>query len=139
MNDWPLILNAASTWYCVGLIWFVQLVAYPQFARVSAGDWPAYHAAHMRFTTAVVAPVMFVELISAVWLVYTSPSPLIWVGLGLLALVWINTFAMEVPLHNRLKKSHDSRLIRSLVLGNWIRTIAWTARGVLLAIILAGR
>jgi len=133
-----LLINACATWYCVGLIWFVQLVAYPQFARVGADAFSAYHAAHVRWTSMVVAPVMLVELITTAALVWMMPSAATWAGVGLLTVVWLNTFAMEVPTHNRLRDTgFDRALIAKLVRQNWPRTLAWTARGGLMLWLLA--
>jgi hypothetical protein len=54
---------------------------------------------------------------------------------GLLAVVaiWLSTALLQVPCHNRLMLAFDRDAIRLLVLTNWIRTLLWTARGVLLA------
>ena len=38
------VANLAATWFMVGLIWFVQVVHYPLFAAVPAGEpFAAYH------------------------------------------------------------------------------------------------
>jgi len=55
-------LQLGTTLPLVGLIWFVQIVAYPLFARVGADAFPAYHEAHARLITFVVAPLMVLEL-----------------------------------------------------------------------------
>lgn len=46
MGKIALLAQLGTTLPLVGLIWFVQVVAYPQFARVDAASFPAYHAAH---------------------------------------------------------------------------------------------
>jgi hypothetical protein len=125
-----LLTNVCATWYCVGLIWFVQMVAYPQFARVGAETFARYHAAHMRWTSWVVAPVMLIELITTAALVSMMPDIATWAGTILLGIVWINTFAVEVPTHHQLRiGGFNTTLIRTLVRHNWLRTFAWTARG----------
>ena len=43
-----LLLQLGTTLPLVGLIWLVQVVSYPLFARVGAAEFPAYHAAHAR-------------------------------------------------------------------------------------------
>jgi hypothetical protein len=35
-----LLANAAATFFMVGVIWFVQVVHYPLFARVGTLDFP---------------------------------------------------------------------------------------------------
>ena len=57
MSAFVLYLHAASTLSMVGLIWFVQVVHYPLFARVEQG-FIAYEQIHQQRTTWVVAPLM---------------------------------------------------------------------------------
>jgi hypothetical protein len=46
-----------------GLIWFIQIVHYPQVTEVGAERMAAYAAAHARLTTWVVAPLMRIEAV----------------------------------------------------------------------------
>ena len=55
-------------------------------------------------------------------------------GLALVAVIWLSTFLVQVPLHERLAvEGHTNDVVARLVRGNWIRTIAWTARAILAA------
>jgi hypothetical protein len=138
---WPLLAaHAAVTWAMAGLIWFVQVVHYPLFAAVGAAAFPAYHAAHTRLTTLIVAPLMLCEAALAVWLV-TQPEAdwTVWAAAALLAVVWLATFGLSVPRHNWLAAhGADAEIIRTLVATNWVRTLAWTGRAVLAAWMLRG-
>lgn len=129
-----LLAHAAATWFMVGLIWFVQVVHYPLFAAVGAGESPDYARRHQRRTTFVVGPPMLVELAAAVWIAWRLPagvSPaLAWSGLALVAVTWASTHRLQVPEHGRLLAGRDDAVIRRLVRTNWLRTVAWTARGV---------
>ena len=61
----------------------------------------------------------------------TSPErTLAWFGWILLLLIWLSTAFLQVPLHRRLAAGYDSRTATRLVRSNWVRTIAWTVRGV---------
>ena len=51
------------------------------------------------------------------------------IGLFLLGCIWLSTFAVQVPIHNRLAEGVNIDLIAKLVRTNWIRTAAWTLRG----------
>ena len=126
-------LHLFSTVAMVGLIWFVQLVHYPLFASVGREQFQAYEAAHKQRTTWVVAPLMLIEAATAVLLlgVEDLPRSAVWTGLGLLATVWLSTFFWQVPAHEKLSQGFDSRIHRRLVSSNWLRTVCWTARGVL--------
>ncbi len=60
-----IIAHAAATWYMTGVIWMVQWVHYPLFAKVGDNAFVAYQHAHTSGMTPVVLPAMFVELIAA--------------------------------------------------------------------------
>lgn len=112
-----------------GLIWFVQRVHYPLMASVSPSDFSAFEQNHMTRTTPVVATLMLMEAVSAAWLLHRdSGNPLILTATALLALAWLWTFAVMVPLHQRLARGFDADTHRRLVARNWPRTIAWSLR-----------
>ncbi len=132
-----LLVQAAATAYMTGLIWFVQVVHYPLLEAVPAPALPAYEIRHQRLTTWVVAPPMLLELLTAVaaigWRPAGVPALWAWAGVTLLGVIWASTAFVQVPLHESLEKAHDAGRLRSLVASNWIRTIAWTARALLVA------
>ena len=138
MSD-PLVLlvQFAATWTMVGIIWFVQVVHYPLFARVDDPGSGAYAVENQRRTTRVVGLPMAAEGITALWLVASPPDGLgrllPAVGLVLLAVVLGSTVVVQVPAHAQLVDGHDPATVRRLVAGNWVRTAGWTARGVLVA------
>lgn len=137
-----LLLNAASTWALFGLIWTIQLVHYPLMRRVGAEVFPAYHAAHALAITPLVGVLMLVEGVTAVALVLNPPAgvarPLLWVALLLVVAHVAATALVSVPLHQRLAAGYDAALLDRLVATNWIRTAAWSARGVLMFMALRG-
>lgn len=127
-----LLANAGATFYMVGLLWFVQRVHYPLFAEVGTGAFRGYERKHVQRTGPVVAPPMLLEFASAVALVVAPvpglPSAAVWLGLGLLAVIWLSTALLQVPRHRELASGFTREAHRSLVTGNWIRTIAWSLR-----------
>ncbi|GAA4021435.1 hypothetical protein GCM10022631_39510 [Deinococcus rubellus] len=128
-----LILHAAVTWALVGLILTIQLVHYPLFARVGLSSWPTYEREHQTRITFLVGPLMLAELLSAAWLALRVPPALpswsLGLGLALTLAIWMSTGLFQSPLHGRLSVAFDARLHRQLVVGNWIRTLAWLLRG----------
>lgn len=130
-----LLLHLAATLCMVGLIWFVQVVHYPLFARVGTSQFAAYEQAHTRRTGWVVGPPMLVELATGMSLLWVRPAgvPLTQAvaGVALLAVVWISTRFVQVPCHQRLSRAFDSGVHRRLVSTNWARTGAWSLRGFL--------
>lgn len=131
-----LLVQLAATFYMIGLVWFVQRVHYPLFAGVGAKEFPAYERAHVARTNMVVGPPMLLEGASALALVASPPlhvpAAAAWLGLGLLAVVWLSTLLLQVPRHRELERGFRPTAHRRLVATNWIRTAAWSARGLLL-------
>jgi hypothetical protein len=126
----------------VGLIWFVQIVHYPLLAAVGTDQFPRYEAQHQQLTTYVVMPVMLLELATAIALIPYSRSGnklLPWIGLTLLLVIWVSTWALQVPAHNALASAFSAEHHQRLVLTNWVRTIAWTGRGAILILLVSRR
>lgn len=135
------IVHAGATWFMVGLIWFVQVVHYPLMGSVPDQAGTSYARSHQRRTSWIVAPVMLIEAITAAALFWHplgrfNGTPLLWTGLSLLLVIWISTFGVLVPLHERLAREHHPSVVRGLVAANWVRTIAWTARGIVALMLL---
>ncbi len=132
-----LLVQAAATAYLTGLIWFVQVVHYPLLEAVPAPALPAYETRHQRLTTWVVAPPMLLELLTAVaalrWRPAILPALWAWGGLTLLGIIWASTAFVQVPLHDALERAHDAGRLRALVASNWVRTVGWSARALLVA------
>jgi hypothetical protein len=132
---WILLAHAGTTLAMVGLIWFVQIVHYPLFARVGPAEFTAYEVDHQRLTTKVVAPLMLVEFSTAAALVWLRPPGidgwLVWTGIVLVSAVWLLTWKLQVPQHAKLATRYDSTVQRQLVQGNWYRTVAWSVRGLI--------
>ena len=128
-----LLAHLAATLFMVGVIWFVQVVHYPLFSRVGPEKFSLYSEAHSRLTTYVVGPPMLVEALTALLLVFQRPEgvPLAaaLIGLALVVAVWLTTALLQVPRHTTLGSGFDRRAWSGLVLSNWVRTVAWSARG----------
>ena len=131
--DWLFKVHLLASLYMFGLIWFVQIVHYPLMGKVGSASFVKYERAHTRFTTWVTAPQMLLELGTGIWLLVLSPDNWVWWanGAGLLGL-WGSTFFIQVPLHNALSQSFDEVHHKQLVKSNWIRTVIWTLRALLL-------
>ena len=134
-------LHYTATVFMTGLIWFVQIVHYPLFRTISQVEFAEYHRRHMSSTGAVVVFPMLIEIVSVAALVLMEPNllanPLFLGSLILLAVVWISTGFLQVPAHRSLRRDGNGRsAIRSLLFGNWFRTIAWSGRTCLLGTII---
>jgi len=135
-----LVVHAAATWFMAGVSWMVQLVHYPLFAFADRTRYSAMAAAHSERITWVVGPAMLVELGTALWLLARPPAgasrALLITGLALLAVIWLSTALLQGPDNGRLAAGFDATIHRRLVTTNWLRTIAWSARALLVGILL---
>lgn len=128
-----LLINFVATLFMVGLIWMVQVVHYPLFNDVGQENYLSYQQRHQSNITYIVGPVMLIELVTAVALAFYPVDGvgklLVYLGIGLVALIWFSTAFIQVPCHEKLVKGFDPSAYRWLVDSNWIRTVAWTLRG----------
>ncbi len=131
-------IQLVSVLYLSGLIWTIQLVQYPSFRYINEQEFSQFHQHHYKRISIVVAPAMMVELISGIYLLFREPSyggKIHLLLLGILFIIWLSTFLIQVPIHRRLEKGKNMQEINALVKTNWIRTIGWTSRAVVLCVI----
>lgn len=130
------LLQLAATIFMTGVIWVIQVVHYPLFAQVGTEEFVRYASAHNTLIAPIVLPPMLLELATASrWLIDRPPNVptwSAWLGFGLVALIWLSTFFLQVPQHSILASGFDSASHTMLVQSNWIRTAAWTLRSFLL-------
>lgn len=130
-----LILNCASTFALTGIVWLVQVLIYPSFKFVGRNRFREAHRTHTTSISLVVAPLMVVELVTSGIMAFVKiPGIHPWLsyfGLGLALLIWVSTFAIQVPIHNSLSGGFEERLARRLVRSNLIRASAWSARSLI--------
>ena len=127
-DGWLVLAHAATTLAMTGLIWFVQLVHYPLFRFAARPSFTEFARHHQRRTGWVVGPLMLGEAATALLLLLRRPGLWALTGAVLLAIVWLSTALLQIPLHRRLAAGFDPAAARSLVRTNWLRTAAWTGR-----------
>jgi len=134
------LIHLFSTLFMTGVIWFAQAVHYPLLGRVGKEAFAEYEKENTRRTGWVVIPAMAVEWITALSLLWRQPEGLLpfyaWLNAALLGVIWVSTFTLQGPYHTRLIRKFDPAIHQSLVGTNWIRTLAWTARGMLLIFVM---
>ena len=130
-----LLLQLFASIFMVGVIWYVQLVHYPLMAGWPHDDFPRWEAAHRQQTGFVVVPAMLAEGLAVMALLGKRPAGvpvwMVWTGALLLLAIWGSTFGIQVPLHEKLATGWDTVAHTSLVQSNWLRTVLWSARGLL--------
>lgn len=140
--DALLFTHVALTWAMVGFAWTIQLVQYPMMALVPPEAFPAFERVHQRRVVRVLAVFGVAEVVTAGWLFLvpgTLPRAALLVAGMVLAVIWIATGTYFAPLHGRLARGFDVALHKRLVVTNWIRTVLWTLRGVMVVALLVAR
>ena len=136
-----LIICAAATWFMAGVGWIVQVVQYPLFAAVGRESFPEYHRLHSSRITPVVFPAMASELVTSFWLLFSRPSgismALVVAGFLMALATWLATALLAVPRHSELGAGFDAGVHARLVRSSWVRTVGWSAHGVVVAVLLA--
>ena len=112
--------------YLVSLVIITQFITYPTFLHINKDKFSEYHRKYVNNISFIVAPVMLIELLTLSLIAYFSSEFLIIKSLILLLVIWLTTFFIMIPSHNRISKSFNKKEIISLINYNWVRTILWS-------------
>lgn len=116
-----------------GLIWLIQLIHYPSYKFMDSLKFTDYQNFHTTTITFIVGPIMAIELFSGLALMFYQKMNLLSAfNFSGLLLIWLATAFLSVPLHGKLSAGYNLETINLLISTNWIRTILWTLRSVLL-------
>jgi hypothetical protein len=111
----------------VVLIWIIQRIVYPIFLHYNTGNLVVSHKLYTSRFSAIVIPLMFGQLVIAIYQAIILSSLYTFISLGVILLIWISTFLQFVPIHANISKGIVSeKMLVSLVQKNWIRTVLWT-------------
>ena len=114
--------------YLVSLVFMTQFITYPTFLHIDKDKFSEYHRKYVNNISFIVAPVMLIELLTLFLIAYLSSEFLIVKTLILLLVIWLTTFFIMIPSHNRISKSFDKKEIINLINYNWVRTILWSLK-----------
>lgn len=124
------------TLFMLGVIWFVQLLHYPLLGLIEGENFCLYERCHFRRMLCVISLPMLAEFVTGWWLLYekipVGSLGLLRINAGLLTLIWLSSLCLQVPMHLKLINSFDKQAYHHLLSTNWIRTVAWSVRSVLL-------
>ncbi|KND52129.1 MAG: hypothetical protein AB198_02380 [Parcubacteria bacterium C7867-003] len=135
------IVHYISTLIMTGAIWLAQLSQYPLLVYVGRRNFIRYEHEHINRISGVAWFIIYLELFTSIILLLINDNIVpsyFWVsGLFLIFLIWFATWSVQYPIHKKLEKGFDKTLHRKLVNSNWIRTITWTLRSLMLTYILS--
>ena len=130
------MIHLVSTSFMVGVIWIVQLVHYPTFLFIDEQKSNDFQKFHMSRISYIVMPAMTTELFSGIYIyIYSNmaiDSNLFLLALTVLIINWIITALVFVKMHNKLLINYKIEIISLLVKWNWLRTLLWSVRLILL-------
>lgn len=134
-TDYLIELQSIANYGMLGVIWLIQLSIYPGFGFIMPQRFRSFHAHHSLTLSTVLVPLMLIELVlAASLLVIGVPYGIGWQWLLFLLVlaVWLMSFFVQLPLHQKLSDGYDYEVISQLIRWNWVRTIACSLKSVLL-------
>ncbi len=128
------LVHLISTSIMVGVIWVIQLAHYPSFHFIDKDIYTSFQKFHMNKISLIVLPVMLVEITTGVILLNVDnyKSTFILIAFIILIIIWAITGVYFSSAHNKLVIGYQELIINQLVAMNWIRTLLWTLRMILL-------
>ena len=133
-NNFVLLGHLIFTSIMTGVIWVIQIVHYPSFHFIEKELYTAFQKFHMNKISIIVIPIMLAELITGMMLFLdrSSKSPFLIISFVILVLIWLITGVFFSKAHNELMTGYQKLVVNQLVVMNWIRTLLWTLRLLLL-------
>ena len=134
----PLIflINLVISFIATGLISTIQLVHYPSMKFIPKDKFKDFHTFHSQKISILAVPIMVIELVTSFLLFYRNTNnaynDFVLINFIIIILIWASTFLLQVPIHNTLSMNKNEKLLDRLILTNWIRTILWTLRSILM-------
>ena len=121
--------------FMIGVSIVTQFVTYPSFKFIHIKEFSKFHKGYTRKMLFIVGPIMSIEFLSTVVLLYINANLHFFIQFGLVSLIWILTFFLIVPIHNELENQFNNKLNKKLIKFNGIRTLLWIIKLIFLCII----
>ena len=131
MTNFAFIIHLLATAMMVGVIWIVQIVHYPAFEFVEEKKFRDFALFHQQKITYIVGPIMLIEFMTGLYLL-PQLNLIFSASMVLLVGIWLVTFFFSVKEHNTLLSGRDEQSIKRLIKSNWLRTLLWNTRLVIL-------
>ena len=116
----------------VGVILMTQILSYPLLLKITKNNFYNYYNSYTNRISIIVIPLMMLEVSLSIILNIESNHYYLFTLNILLLIVWGSTFLIQVPIHNKLSFNYSKKLIYKLIYTNWIRTIAWSCKLIVL-------
>lgn len=120
----------------LGLILVIHFVHYKSFNFIDIEKFVEFHKFHTKNISFLVIPLMIIEVVISIIICYFYFSILSLINLSLVALIWIITFLLQVPSHNKLSTGKSITEIEKLVSGNVFRVYLWFFKAIVSTLII---
>jgi hypothetical protein len=133
MQNYIVLAQIFSCFFMTGLIWLIQLVHYPSFRKIDHEKFIEFQKFHSNTITFIVGPMMLIEVGTGLYIFLRQElTPLNIFNFMALFLIWLATAFLSVPTHNKLSQGYNIKTINFLIKTNWLRTLLWTFRSLLI-------
>jgi len=122
------LIQIISNSVLLGIILVTQFITYPSFLSVSKQKFYHFHNKYVNRISFIVIPFMILELFSLCYISYILNDFLLIKSLIILLSIWLSTFIIMVPLHNKLSSKYEKELVIKLINYNWLRTLMWSIK-----------
>jgi hypothetical protein len=128
-STWLFLITFALVFYGTGASFVESFVNYPTWRLIGANEFRDYHQALGPLIIGYMVIPMLLTTLLTVLLLWLSPAPIprwaIWLSVVLQFIVWISTFAIQIPIQRQLSADGLSLpLIDQLILTNfWLRKV----------------
>ncbi len=129
------MIHLISTSMMVSLIWLIQILHYPSFIYVDRDRYESFQKFHMKKISIIVMPLMVTEFLTSAYILLFGNNEneyLFTLSFILLLVIWGLTIFIFSNIHQELSLGYNQRIISSLIHLNWIRTILWSLRLIIL-------
>ena len=119
-----ILFNFFISAFMFGLILTTQIVSYPMFLNVEK-NFSVYHMNYVNKISTIAAPFMIIEFSLSLIFVFLIGSYISISSFLIMVLIFLCTFFIQVPIHEKLKNSFNISLCNRLIKTNWIRVFLW--------------
>ncbi len=117
--------NLITSSALLGLILTVHFVHYKSFKFINDTSFIEFHKFHVKNISFIVLPLMIIEATTSILICYFYYSLFSLANLLIVFLIWVTTFILQVPSHNKLSSGKSILEINKLINGNIIRVFLW--------------
>ena len=122
-----ILFNFFISSFMLGLILTTQIVSYPMFLKAEE-NFSVYHISYVNKISIIAAPFMIIELLLSLFFVFFIKSYIAVSTFLIMVLIFLCTFFIQVPIHEKLKNNFNISLCDKLIKTNWIRVFLWLSK-----------